>query len=67
MFPKKIKSGYESDVTRMLNELLEENPEIHEERQRGRGMWWDKRLDQDKLKRDEESQVKQAPYVYQTY
>ncbi|HLU77012.1 MAG TPA: DUF3460 family protein [Burkholderiales bacterium] len=67
MFPKKIKTGYESDTTRFINDLLEKKPEILEERQRGRSMWWDKKLDLEKLKRDQESHVKPSPYVYQNY
>lgn len=67
MFGKKIKTGYESDTTRMIRDLLEKKPEILDERQRGRSMWWDKRLDQDTLRRNKESRIKQAPYVYQTY
>lgn len=67
MFGKKIKTGYESDTTRMIRDLLEKKPEILDERQRGRSMWWDKRLDQDTLRRNQESRVNQAPYVYQTY
>ncbi len=67
MFGKKIKTGYESDTTQMIKNLLEKKPQILEERQRGRSMWWDKKLDQDTLKRNEESQVKQSSYVYQNY
>jgi Protein of unknown function (DUF3460). len=67
MFGKKIKTGYESDTTQMIRGLLEKKPQILEERQRGRAMWWDKKLDQDTLKRNEESQIKQSSYVYQNY
>ena len=67
MFGKKIKTGYESDTTQMIKNLLDRKPQILEERQRGRSMWWDKKLDQDTLKRNKESQVKQSPYVYQNY
>ena len=67
MFGKKIKTGYESDTTQMIRGLLEKKPQILEERQRGRSMWWDKKLDQDTLKRNNESQIKQSSYVYQNY
>ncbi|HEY9396141.1 MAG TPA: DUF3460 family protein [Burkholderiales bacterium] len=67
MFGKKIKTGYESDTTQMIKDLLEKEPQILEERQRGRSMWWDKKLDQDTLKRNKESQIKQSSYVYQNY
>jgi hypothetical protein len=56
---------YESDITRMVRELLQEKPKIVEEQKKGRAMWWDKKLDLDALKRAEESNVKQQAYVYQ--
>ena len=57
---------YESYVTKLVRELLRENPKIVEEQRKGRSLWWDKKLDLDALKRAEESEVKQQPYVYQT-
>ena len=36
MFGKKIKTGYESDATRMIRELLEVRPEIADEQKKGR-------------------------------
>ena len=33
---------YESDVTRMMRELLQQNPHIVEEQKKGRALWWDK-------------------------
>ena len=56
---------YESDLTRMIRELLREKPQITEEQKKGRAMWWDKKLDLDAQRRDEESRVKQQAYVYQ--
>jgi hypothetical protein len=56
---------YESDITRMVRELLQEKPAIVEEQKKGRAMWWDKESDPDALKRAEESNVKQQAYVYQ--
>ncbi|MGB7543594.1 MAG: DUF3460 family protein [Burkholderiales bacterium] len=56
---------YESDITRMVRELLQEKPGIIEEQKKGRAMWWDKKSDPDALKRAEESRVKQQAYVYQ--
>jgi 7,8-dihydro-6-hydroxymethylpterin-pyrophosphokinase len=66
MFGKKIKTGYESDATRMIRELLEARPEIAEEQQKGRSLWWDRKLDLDLLRREDESRVAQKGYVYQT-
>jgi len=56
---------YESDLTKMIRDLLREKPHILEEQKKGRAMWWDKKLDPDALKRAEESNVKQQAYVYQ--
>ncbi len=66
MFGRKIKTGYESDATRMIRELLEARPEIAEEQKKGRSLWWDRKLDLDLLRREGESTVAQKGYVYQT-
>jgi len=66
MFGKKIKTGYESDATRMIRELLAEKPAIVDEQKQGRALWWDRRLDLDRLRRERESSVAQKGYVYQT-
>jgi len=57
---------YESDITKMMRELLLEKPHIVEEQRKGRALWWDHKQEQDTLKRDRDSKVKQQPYVYQT-
>jgi len=62
---KKIKTGYESDATRLIRGLLEERPQIAEVQKAGRSLWWDKRLDLDQLRREHESRVPQKGYVYQ--
>ena len=56
---------YESDLTRMMRELLQEKPHIGEEQKKGRALWWDRKLEPDALKRAAESKVKQKAYVYQ--
>ena len=66
MFGKKIKTGYESDATRMIRDLLAEKPAIVDEQKQGRALWWDRRLDLDLLRRERESSVAQKGYVYQT-
>jgi hypothetical protein len=66
MFGKKIKTGYESDATRLIRELLEVRPEIADEQKKGRSLWWDRKLDLDLLRRERESRVAQKGYVYQT-
>jgi hypothetical protein len=67
MFGKKVKTGYESDATRMIRELLAAKPELIEMQQQGRSRWWDRKLDLDHLRRAQESGVKQEGYVYYTY
>ncbi len=57
---------YESDITKMMRELLKENPHIVEEQRKGRALWWDRPQDQDTLKRRAKSKVSMQPYVYQT-
>ncbi len=61
-----FRKHYESDLTKMMRGLLQEKPQIVEEQRKGRALWWDKKLDRDELTRDQESHVKQKPYVYQT-
>jgi hypothetical protein len=56
---------YESDITRMIRELLRDKPHIVQEQKKGRSLWWDKKLDADDLRRNRESSVKQQAYVYQ--
>ena len=57
--------NYESDVTKLLRELLERNPEIIEEQRKGRSLWWDRRIDLEAQRRYQESTVKQRGYVYE--
>jgi Protein of unknown function (DUF3460) len=63
--PAMAQKYYESDLTKMIRELLREKPQIVEEQKKGRAMWWDKKLNLDEQKREEESSVKQQAYVYQ--
>jgi hypothetical protein len=57
---------YESDTTKFIRDLLAQQPQIKEEQRKGRALWWDRKLDQDLLKRTQESRVPQEPYYYQT-
>jgi predicted transcriptional regulator len=57
-------SGYVSDVTVFINELLEKNPKLVEEQRKNRATWWDKKLDRDELKRQEASEAPKQPYAY---
>ena len=57
---------YESDITKIIRDLLQQKPQIVEEQKKGRALWWDKTLDPDTQKRDQDSKVEQQAYVYQT-
>ena len=54
---------YESDITRMIRELLREKPHIVEEQKKSRAMWWDKRPDPES-ERSRQAALKQPAYVY---
>ena len=56
---------YESDITRMIRDLLQEKPHIVQEQKKGRALWWDRKRDPEELRRAQESDVKQQAYVYQ--
>ena len=57
--------NYESDITRMIRELLLQKPHIEEEKKKGRALWWDKTLDLDMLRRTQAAQVPPQAYAYQ--
>ena len=57
---------YESEITKMMRDLLKEKPHIVEEQRKGRALWWDRPQDLDTQKRRAESKVSMQPYVYQT-
>ena len=56
--------AYESDITRFLRELKQQNPEIERGQREGRAIFWDKDIDAALYKRYEESDVPQPAYVY---
>ncbi|SER44497.1 Protein of unknown function [Nitrosomonas sp. Nm51] len=56
--------SYESEQTKFMREFLEKNPQVQKKRLEARGIWWDKELNREELKRFKESSVPQKPYVY---
>ncbi|AKH37798.1 MULTISPECIES: DUF3460 family protein [Nitrosomonas] len=56
--------NYESEHTQFLRELFEKRPYLAEQQKEARAMWWDKKLNQEELKRFTESKVPQSSYVY---
>ena len=59
------RTPYESDLTKFMREFLREKPHVLEDQRRGRAIWWDKKLDFEELRQQQESAVKQKAYVYQ--
>ena len=57
---------YESDAAKLLSDLMRKKPQIAGEKTKGLALWWDRKLNDDELKRAQESEVRQQPYVYQT-
>ncbi|OWW19830.1 DUF3460 family protein [Noviherbaspirillum denitrificans] len=63
----KQQTTYVSDFTKFLTEMKQNNPSIEEKQRAGRAILWDKApIDLDLRRREQESRVKQQPYVYQT-
>jgi hypothetical protein len=57
--------NYESEHTKFIRQLLQKNPELEQEQQKARAIWWDKQpLDLAARKTMEEGNVPQTPYVY---
>ncbi len=57
---------YESEITQFIKQLKAQNPELERKQREGRAIWWDKNLDRDELKRQQQARVPQPGYVYQT-
>jgi hypothetical protein len=58
--------GYESELTKFIAELKVKNPNLEEDQRAGRALLWDKTpINLDNSEREQNSRVKQQPYVYQ--
>lgn len=67
MFSKK-QTQYESDITKFIQELRVNHPQLEQEQLAGRARLWDKTpIDLDTSKRNQDSKVAQQPYVYQNH
>ncbi|WP_208635597.1 DUF3460 family protein [Caballeronia pedi] len=56
---------YQSDITQFINQLKEQKPSLEDEQRRGRALLWDKQpIDLDERGEQQQSRVKQTPYVY---
>jgi hypothetical protein len=58
-------AAYESEITKFLRQLKEENPALEPGQREGRAIWWDKDVDRDLYRRFGESTLPQPAYVYQ--
>ncbi|HEY5801620.1 MAG TPA: DUF3460 family protein [Burkholderiaceae bacterium] len=57
---------YESDHTKFIKSLKEQNPAVEAGQQQGRALLWDKApASLDDIARNNESAIKQQAYVYQ--
>jgi Protein of unknown function (DUF3460) len=57
-------SLYESDLTQFVRELMDKNPELKQLQKTNRATWWDKTLDAEELRRQEESAAPKQAYAY---
>jgi hypothetical protein len=56
---------YESEFTKFMREFGQKRPQLEAEQRKSRAIWWDHKQDLDALEREQESRVRQQPYVYQ--
>ena len=57
---------YESEHTRFIREMKEQKPQLEQDQQTSRAIWWDKRpMDLAEQKEMDEGSVPLAGYVYQ--
>ena len=56
---------YESEFTKFMRELKQQQPQLEAEQRKSRAIWWDHKQDLETTKRDKESSVRQQAYVYQ--
>jgi hypothetical protein len=60
-------SKYESEATKLIQEMKEKNPQLEAQQREGRARLWDKEpISLDNMARDKASRVQQQPYVYQS-
>lgn len=55
---------YESDVTQFIRELLEKDPQLKAQQKQNRATWWDRKLDLNEQKCNEQSEAPKQPYAY---
>jgi len=55
---------YESDITKFVRDLMDEQPELKELQKTNRATWWDKKQSLEEQKRNDESAAPQQSYAY---
>ena len=55
---------YRSDVTRFIEQLKTEKPDLEAQQRAGRALWWDKHLDREAIAEWKQAGVPPKPYVY---
>lgn len=56
---------YQSDITRFLNEYLQQHPEEAAQRLKNRGLLWDVELNPEEQANFEAAKLPKKPYAYQ--
>lgn len=59
-------NNYESDVTQLIQQLKEKQPDTEMRQREGRARLWDKHIDPELQEGFKQARVPQKPYVYQT-
>lgn len=57
-------TSYQSDLTKFLNKLKQENPRLEAEQRKGRAEFWERDVDHDLQEEFKQARVPQKPYVY---
>ncbi|MEP7156519.1 MAG: DUF3460 family protein [Betaproteobacteria bacterium] len=57
-------ANYESEITCFVRDLMEKNPQLQELQKKNRATWWDKKLDLQEIRRQEESEAPKQAYAY---
>lgn len=55
---------YESDITRLMRDLMDKNPALREEQKTNRATWWDRKQNLEEIKCQEQSAAPKQPYAY---
>lgn len=57
---------YRSDITKLIDQLKANNPNLEAEQREGMALLWNKKVDRAAWTDYRKAQVPQKPYVYQT-